>query len=96
MVLISFYDLQLNVEPWGPLVEWTPTMVRSRPISLRRVLLRGLDYRVWYLGERVRGWHVGSHMRCVPVSHPRGMFHAYLLRGDTLNAACVGEDADEL
>ena len=71
-------------------------MVRSRPLALRRVLLQGPDCRVWYLGERVRGWEAGSRGRRVPVAPPRGMFHAHLLRGEALAAALQGTDADEL
>ena len=71
-------------------------MVRSRPLSLRRVLLQGPDCRVWYLGERIRGWEAGSRGRRVPVTPPCGMFHAHLLRGEALAAALQGTDADEL
>ena len=35
-------------------------------------------------------------MRRVPISPPYGIFHTYLLRGDGLDEACLGEDADEL
>ena len=71
-------------------------MLRSRPLSLKRVLLQGPDCRVWYLGERVCGWPAGGHSRRVPIPPPRGMFHAHLLRGDALDKACAGMDADEL
>ena len=35
-------------------------------------------------------------MRRVPIFPPHGMFHAHLLKGDALDEACLGEDADEL
>ena len=71
-------------------------MLRSRPLSLKRVLLLGPDCRVWYLGERVCGWPAGGRSRRVPLPPPRGMFHAHLLKGDALDEACAGEDVDEL
>ena len=61
-----------------------------------RVLLQGPDCRVWYLGERVRGWQSGGRSRRVPVALPRGMFHGHSLQGDALGAARGGVDADEL
>ena len=63
---------------------------------MKRVLLKGPDCRVWFLSERVRGWKVAGHMRRVPVSPPNNMFHTHLFRGDALDEACLGEDADEL
>ena len=71
-------------------------MVRSRPLAQMRVLLQGPDCRVWYLGERIRGWEAGGRARRVPVAPPRGMFHTHLLRGEALAAAYQGIDADEL
>ena len=35
-------------------------------------------------------------MRRVPAFPPHGIFHTHLLRGDALDEACLGEDADEL
>ena len=35
-------------------------------------------------------------MRRVPVPPPHGIFHDHLLRGDTLDELCSGEDVDEL
>ena len=71
-------------------------MVRSRSLSQMRVLLQGPDCRVWYLGERVRGWEAGGHARRVPVAPPRGMFHTHLLRGEALAIAYQGTNADEV
>ena len=76
--------------------EWIPAMVRSRPVAERRILLQGPDCRVWYLGERVRGWEAGGHARRVPLPPPRGMFHGHLLRGEVLAAALRGTDAEGL
>ena len=76
--------------------EWIPAMVRSRPVAERRVLLQGPYCRVWYLGERVRGWEAGACARRVPLPPPRGMFHGHLLRGETLAAALRGTDAEGL
>ena len=76
--------------------EWIPAIVRSRPLVERRVLLQGPDYRVWYLGEQVRGWETGSRARRVPVPPPHGMFHAHLLRGEALAAAHRGFDTEGL
>ena len=70
-------------------------MLRSDLLAQKRVLLRGPDCRVWYLGERVRGWPAGGRSRRVPVPPPHGMFHGHLLRGDALDEACEGTDADE-
>ena len=95
-ILTLFSVLQLRADLWGPEDEWTPAMVRSRPRAAMRVLLQGPDCRVWYLGERVRGWQSGGRSIRVPVAPPRGMFHAHLLRGDALDAARRGADADEL
>ena len=71
-------------------------MLRSRPLSLKRVLLQGPNCRVWYLGETVCGWPAGGHSRRVPVLPPHGMFHGHLLRDEALDEACEGMDADEL
>ena len=95
-ILTSLPILQLHVDLWGPQEEWTPAMLRSDPLALKRALLWGPDCRVWYLGERVRGWPVGGRSRRVPVPPPRGMFHTHLLRGDALDEACEGMDADKL
>ena len=95
-IFTSLPILQLRIDLWGPKEKWTQAMLRSSPLALKRVLLRGPDCRVWYLGERVRGWPAGGHSRRVPVPPPRGMFHAHLLRGDALDKACAGMDADEL
>ena len=35
-------------------------------------------------------------MRRVPIYPPHGIFHTHLLRGDALDEAYLGEDADEL
>ena len=70
-------------------------MLRSDPLAQKMVLLRGPDCRVWYLSERVCGWPAEGHSRRVPVPPPRGMFHGHLLRGDALDEACEGTDADE-
>ena len=71
-------------------------MIRSIPLSAKRVLIRGPDYRVYFLGERVRGWQAGGRMRRVPIFPPHGIFHTHLLRGDSLDDSCLGEDVDEL
>ena len=76
--------------------EWIPAIVRSRPVAERRILLQGPDCRVWYLGERVRGWEAGGRIRKVPLPPPRGMFHGHLLRGEALAATLRGTDADGL
>ena len=91
-----FSVLQLRADLWGPEDEWTPAMVRSCPRAAMRVLLQGPDCRVWYLGERVRGWQSGGRSKRVHVAPPRGMFHGHLLWGDALDAARRGVDADEL
>ena len=88
--------LQLRVNLWGPQAEWTPAMLRSRPLSLKRVLLQGPDCRVWYLGKRVCGWPARGRSRWVPVPPPHGMFHGHLLRDEAIDEACEGMDADEL
>ena len=94
-ILTSLPILQLRVDLWGPQEEWTPAMLRCYPLAQKRALLWDLDCRVWYLGERVRGWSVGGRSRRVPVPPPRGMFHGHLLKGDALDEACEGMDADE-
>ena len=71
-------------------------MLRSRPLSLKRVLLQGPNCRVWYLGERVFGWPTGGRSRRVPIPPPHGMFHGHLLRDEALDEACEGVDVDEL
>ena len=95
-ILTLFPVLQLRVDLWGPQAEWTPAMLRSDPLALKRALLRGPDCRVWYLGRRICGWPAGGRSRRVPVPPPRGIFHAHLLRGDALDEACEGMEADEL
>ena len=95
-ILTSLPILQLRVDLCGPQEEWTPAMIQSDPLVDKRALLQGPDYRVWYLDERVRGWRAGGRLRRVPTSPPHGMFYTHLLRGDALNEACTGEDADEL
>ena len=71
-------------------------MVRSRPVAERRILLQGLDCRVWYLGERIHGWKADGRARRVPLPPPRGIFHGHLLRGEALAAALRGTDAEGL
>ena len=91
-LLIVF--LQLRLDLWGPEVRWTEAMRRSIPLSQMRVLLRGPNYRVWFLGERIHSWRLGIRVRCPPVAPPRHMLCAHLLEGEELDQAFEGEDAD--
>ena len=43
-------------------------------LTQRRILLPGLDDKVWFLGERVHRWWDGPFLRRVPVAPPRDMF----------------------
>ena len=66
----------------------------SIPLSQMRVLLRGPNCRVWFLGERIHSWRLGDRVRRPPVAPPRHMLWAYLLEGEELDQAFEGEDAD--
>ena len=70
-------------------------MRRSVSLSQRRVLLRGPNYRVWFLGERIHSWRLGVRVRHPPLAPPRHMLWAHLLEGEELEQALRGQDADE-
>lgn len=70
-------------------------MIHSIPLSRRRVLLRGPDCRVWYLGEKVYNWGQGARVRRPPFTPPREIFWGHLLEADELDRVVEGEDAEE-
>ena len=69
-------------------------MRQSVPLSQRRVLLRGPNCRVWFLGERIHSWRLGVQVRRPPLAPPRHMLWAHLLEGQELEQALRGQDAD--
>ena len=44
---------QVKQDLRGPREHWIEAMIRSEPLSSRRVLLARLDFWMWYLGEWV-------------------------------------------
>ena len=70
-------------------------MRRSIPLSRKRVLLRGPNCRVWFLGERIHSWRLGVRVRHPPIARPRHMLWAHLLVGEELDQAFQGEAADD-
>ena len=71
-------------------------MRRSIPLSRMRVLLRGPNCRVWFLGERIHSWRLGVQVRRPPLAPPRHMLWAHLLEGEELEQAFRDQGADEL
>ena len=69
-------------------------MRQSVPLSQRRVLLRGPNCRVWFLGERIHSWRLGVRVRRPPLAPPRHMLWAHLLERQELERALRGQDAD--
>ncbi|WCJ42032.1 hypothetical protein M5689_022860 [Euphorbia peplus] len=74
---------QLTKSPWIPRDYWLDSMVHAAPLSDRRILLEGPLSRVWYLGERVRGWDLGPVDRPVPPPPPQSMFWASGIQSDS-------------
>ena len=70
-------------------------MRRSIPLSQMRVLLRGPNCRVWFLGERILSWRLGVRVRHPLVAPPRHMLWAHLLEGEELDQAFQGDFADD-
>ena len=60
-----------------------------------RLLLAGVNQRLWYLGERVLRWGFGPSGRPVPAAPPRSMFFGQSLVGEKLAEALRGFPASD-
>ena len=94
--MISLFLFQIDLAwrgyPSGPV----PSAVHpSFQMSGLRLLLVGINQRLWYLGERVMYWSLGPLARQVLAAPPRSMFFGQELKGEKLAAAIKGFPALE-
>ena len=95
---LTRYDVlfQIDVAWWLYPTEAVPsTLHTSFAKSGLRLLLAGVNQRLWYLGERVLRWGLGPSARPVPTAPPCSMFFGQRLDGERLVAAIQGFPASE-
>ena len=84
---LTRYDVlfQIDVAWWLYPTEAVPsTPHTSFAKSGLRLLLSGVNQRLWYLGERVLRWGLGPSARPVPAAPTRSMFFCQSLGGEKL------------
>lgn len=67
-------------------------MLSAPDLEHRRILLVGLAYPAWYLGESIYGWEGGLNRRRVPFSPPITMLWTTDLARKELATCLVGYD----
>lgn len=77
-------------------MEQTQEMRDSFSANEYRILLPGVECRMWYLGERIFYWASGPQGRGIPISPPHSMFFGLDLEVADLREAILGIGVDDL